>query len=137
VEGLGVDPDPGVGGAATEQVDEPPLANALDGDLTGLRQADGLYVGTMEMLAQEPRESLTENFSGLTDLLRGLLEEAGAPYDSLKTDFDDASWVGYRLAELLPLPVSLKQSLLELDDARRRLERLEPHIAELTASENV
>ena len=101
------------------------------------QQADGLYIGTIEMLAKEPRESLTEHFSGLTELLRGLLEEAGAPYDSLKTDFDDASWVGYRLAELLPLPVSLKQSLLELDDARRRLERLEPHIAELTASENV
>ena len=66
-----------------------------------------------------------------------LLAEAGAPYDGMSIDFDDAAWVGYRLAELLPLPVSLKQSLLELEDARRRLERLEPHIAELTASENV
>lgn len=101
------------------------------------QQADGLYLGTIEMLVNEPREVLTEHFSGLTDLLKGLLEEAGAPYDTLPTDFDDASWVGYRLAELLPLPVSLKQSLLELEDARRRLERLEPHIAELTASENV
>ena len=101
------------------------------------QQADGLYIGAIEMLAQEPRESLTEHFSGLATLLKGLLEQAGAPYDRMPTDFDDASWVGYRLAELLPLPVSLKQSLLELDDARRRLERLEPHIAELTASENV
>ena len=73
----------------------------------------------------------------MSALLKGLLEEAGAPYDSMQTDFHDASWVGYRLAELLPLPVSLKQSLLELEDALRRLERLEPHVAELTASENV
>ncbi len=101
------------------------------------QQADGLYVGTIEMLVKEPRESLTEHFSGLTDLLKGLLAEAGAPYDNLPRDFDDASWVGYRLAELLPLPLSIKQSLLEVEDARRRLERLEPHIAELTASENV
>lgn len=101
------------------------------------QQADGLYVGTIEMLVREPREGLTEHFSGLAALLKVLLQEAGAPYDSMPTDFDDASWVGYRLAELLPLPVSLKQSLLELEDARRRLERLEPHVAELTASENV
>ncbi|NNC66048.1 MAG: peptidase S16 [Gammaproteobacteria bacterium] len=101
------------------------------------QQADGLYIGTIEMLAKEQRENLTENFSSLTELLKGLLEDAGAPYDRMPTDFDDASWVGYRLAELLPLPVSLKQSLLELEDARRRLERLEPHIAELAASDDV
>jgi len=101
------------------------------------QQADGLYVGTIEKLAQESREVLTENFSALRELLNGLLAEAGPPYDRIPRDLDDASWVGYRLAELLPLPVSLKQSLLELEDARRRLERLEPHVAELAASENV
>lgn len=101
------------------------------------QQSDGLYIGTIEMLAQESRESLTEHFSGFAALLKGLLEDAGPPYDTMPTNFDDASWVGYRLAELLPLPASLKQSLLELEDARRRLERLEPHIAELTTSENV
>ena len=37
---------------------------------------------------------------------------------------DSASWVGARLAELLPLPLSAKQELLELTDARMRLERL-------------
>jgi Lon protease-like protein len=100
------------------------------------QQADGLYVATIQMLAPEPRESLTENFSGLSNLLKGLLEEVGEPYDRMPKDFDDASWVGYRLAEILPLPVSLKQSLLELEDPRRRLERLEPHVAELTVSDN-
>ena len=37
---------------------------------------------------------------------------------------DSCSWVGSRLAELLPLPLSAKQELLELTDARARLERL-------------
>jgi Lon protease-like protein len=32
--------------------------------------------------------------------------------------------VSARLAELLPLPLEAKQALLELDDARARLERL-------------
>jgi hypothetical protein len=37
---------------------------------------------------------------------------------------DSAAWVGARLIELLPLPLAAKQELLELDDARARLERL-------------
>ena len=39
--------------------------------------------------------------------------------------FDDASWVGYRLAELLPLPTSIKQSMLEINDADVRLSVLQ------------
>jgi Lon protease-like protein len=35
-----------------------------------------------------------------------------------------ASWVGYRLAEILPVPLSAKQKLLELDGALARLEIL-------------
>jgi Lon protease-like protein len=39
--------------------------------------------------------------------------------------FDDASWVGGRLAELLPLPLPLKQTLLEMNDADARLAALQ------------
>ncbi len=38
--------------------------------------------------------------------------------------FDDASWVGFRLAELLPLEATERQQLLELTDPLRRLARL-------------
>ena len=38
--------------------------------------------------------------------------------------YEDASWVGYRLAELLPLPLSIKQSMLEINDANIRLSSL-------------
>jgi Lon protease-like protein len=37
---------------------------------------------------------------------------------------DSASWVSSRLAEILPLPLPAKQELLELRDARERIERL-------------
>ena len=37
---------------------------------------------------------------------------------------DSCSWVSARLAELLPLPLEAKQALLEMDDGRARLERL-------------
>ena len=37
---------------------------------------------------------------------------------------DSATWVSSRLTELLPLPLPEKQELLELDNARIRIERL-------------
>ena len=37
---------------------------------------------------------------------------------------DDASWVGYRLAEALPLPPGIRQRMLEINDAGVRLQVL-------------
>ena len=37
---------------------------------------------------------------------------------------DSASWVSARLTEILPLPLPAKQELLELTDARERIDRL-------------
>ena len=37
---------------------------------------------------------------------------------------DSCAWVSARLAELLPLPLTTKQALLELDDGRVRLEKV-------------
>ena len=101
------------------------------------QQADGLYVGEIELLEPESERPLAEEHASLGNLLKALLDEAGAPYDRMPARFDDATWVGYRLAEVLPLPVPLKQSLLELEDAHRRLKLLEPHIAELAIDEHV
>ena len=38
--------------------------------------------------------------------------------------FDDAAWVGWRLAELLPLTLAQRQRLLQEDDPDRRLDDL-------------
>jgi Lon protease-like protein len=38
--------------------------------------------------------------------------------------FDDAAWVGWRLAELLPLHDAQRQELLQLDDPHARLDRI-------------
>ena len=37
---------------------------------------------------------------------------------------DSCAWVSARLAELLPLPLEAKQALLEMDDGKARLRRL-------------
>ncbi|MGO4779312.1 ATP-dependent protease, partial [Lysobacter sp. 2RAB21] len=37
---------------------------------------------------------------------------------------DDAAWVGWRLAELLPLSLPQRQMLLQMDDPHLRLDQL-------------
>lgn len=60
----------------------------------------------------------------LAAALRSLLAEAGPESHFPPLRWDDAGWVGGRLAELLPLPVSLKQVLLEMDEPAERLDVL-------------
>jgi hypothetical protein len=88
------------------------------------RREDGLYVGQIEVLAHEPRVPLPAEHSGMADLLHKVLAPLGSRYHSVTPAYDDASWVGYRLAEVLPLPVEFKQTLLEVEDALYRLEEL-------------
>lgn len=95
------------------------------------RQADGLYIGEVELLPPEPQVALPEEFRRLREVLAALLAKLEDHYAHLEAAYDDASWVGYRLAEILPIPAATRQSLLELSDARRRLRLLEPHLAEV------
>jgi hypothetical protein len=56
-------------------------------------------------------------------LLERVMEQQAALFEP-PYRLDSCSWVSSRLAELLPLPLAAKQELLELADARARLERL-------------
>ena len=53
-----------------------------------------------------------------------MLHQLGEVYAKIDMRLDDAAWVGYRLAEILPIPLPDKQSYLELDDPVERLDRL-------------
>jgi len=57
-------------------------------------------------------------------VLKAIIEQVGADRFPAPLRFDDAPWVGYRLAEVLPLDMRLKQELLEVTDASARLARL-------------
>jgi uncharacterized protein len=57
-------------------------------------------------------------------VLQAVIEKVGAAQFPAPVRLDDASWVGYRLAEVLPLGARVKQELLEATDAAHRLERL-------------
>lgn len=83
------------------------------------RRADGLYVGSGVWLERAASSPLPKRFAALAKLLR---EVSSATAESVPDD--DAEWVGLRLAEALPLPMPVKQSLLEIEQPVERLERL-------------
>ena len=84
----------------------------------------GLVVGDVALLPDEPARPLSERHAPLAKLLQ-LIEAKLAPDNfPAPTHYDDATWVGYRLAELLPLPLAIKQSMLEINDANIRLASL-------------
>lgn len=85
---------------------------------------DGLVVGQVTAIAPEPALALPASFQPLAKLLEALIERVGKESFPDDAAFADASWVGYRLAEILPLPLSIKQSMLEINDAEVRLTTL-------------
>jgi Lon protease-like protein len=85
---------------------------------------DGLVVGQVTDIAAEPALRLSDAFQPLAKLLEILMERVGKENFPEDVSLDDASSVGYRLAEVLPLPLSIKQSMLEINDAEVRLTML-------------
>jgi len=98
--------------------------------LSSTQREDGLYVGRVELLPAEPREALPREHARLASVLEVVLDKLGRHYQELPRAYGDATWVGYRLAEIMPLAPEMKQELLELDDACERLARLGPRLAE-------
>jgi Lon protease-like protein len=85
---------------------------------------DGLVVGQVTTLAPEPAIALPEAFKPLAALLELLINRVGKENFPAELALTDASWVGYRLAEILPLPLPIKQSMLEINDSEVRLKVL-------------
>jgi Lon protease-like protein len=83
--------------------------------------ASGLVIGEVTTIADEPRHPLPEACAPLARMLQVIAAKLGPDNFPAAADYDDASWVGYRLAELLPLPLSIKQRMLEVNDANVRL----------------
>jgi len=87
------------------------------------RRPDGLYVSRVGLLADLPATPLPAEHAKLASLLKTLVARLPL-YASIATAFDDATWVGARLAEILPFTVALKQTVLETRDPLERLERI-------------
>jgi Lon protease-like protein len=85
---------------------------------------DGLIIGQVTPIAAEPTKQLPESYLPLSKLLELLISRVDRDAFPADLALGDASWVSYRLAELLPLPLNIKQSMLEINDCQIRLEAL-------------
>ena len=81
-------------------------------------------------IAAEPPVAMDAARAPLARLLELIAARVGAHQFPARQDYADASWVGYRLAELLPLPLPIKQSMLEVNDAGVRLAVLQKFLAD-------
>lgn len=86
------------------------------------RRPDGLNVGDVELLPDEPPTPLPDNFRGIAHILAAVLDDLGRLYESLDRHFDDAGWVTWRFVEVLPLDLEQKQACLEHSTAEERLQ---------------
>jgi Lon protease-like protein len=96
--------------------------------LRAWRQEDGLNVGEVEDVPDDPPHPVPEDAAHLPPMLKKLWPELGDPYSFVEPRWDDAGWVANRVAELAPFDAEAKQALLQMDDPLARLRELAPLI---------
>ncbi|MEA9559255.1 LON peptidase substrate-binding domain-containing protein [Xanthomonas campestris pv. campestris] len=86
---------------------------------------NGLVVGEVSWCEPDSDDELRPEHGLLATVLERMLEQVGGEFASAGPGLlDQAAWVGWRLAELLPLSEGQRLSLLQEDDPHRRLEQL-------------
>jgi len=86
---------------------------------------NGLLMAEVQTLDETDPVDLPDEFSVLSMITGRFMEQAGNNYPSFQPRLlQDANWVAYRLAELLPLANSEKQVLLQTGDPLERLQLL-------------
>ena len=85
-------------------------------------RSDGLLRADVEIWPAEPEQLVPVEFAWLQSILERLIETMAPQWrHAPRSDYDDASWLGFRLAELLPLDPDEQQHMLELTDPLQRL----------------
>ena len=93
-------------------------------------ESSGLLVGEVTPIAPEPKLALADSYQPLANLLELIATRVGPQNFPAERELGDSSWVGYRLAEVLPLPLHIKQTMLEINDAEVRLQVLQKFLAQ-------
>jgi hypothetical protein len=82
-------------------------------------QEDGLVVGEIELLAEDGDAPVPEELLPCRTLLERLVAEHGERLFAKPFRLDSSAWVSARLAEVLPLPANIRQTLLEMEGPKR------------------
>ena len=91
-----------------------------------------LIESDIELIDDNDDEELPIEHQLLSDLLRQIANKFELSYLDENDKYLDAEWVGFRLAELLPLELDDKQSLLETSDAILRLDKIQEMLQVIT-----
>ena len=89
--------------------------------ISSFREANGLNIGNIEVLPDEPVVQIPDEYQSMPNILSGVLDDLGRLYESLERRMDDASWVTSRFVEILPIDLEQKQQYLENSDPVARL----------------
>lgn len=91
-------------------------------DSTRMRD-NGLMIAEVNVFETPAPIHVPEEFSVLSMICSRFMEQLGDRYpDFVPANLDDADWVGFRMAELLPYEMEEKQVLLQIDDPLERLQ---------------
>jgi Lon protease-like protein len=85
---------------------------------------DGLHMAEVERLPAASPQPVPAEYRGLQQALRCALAEMPELYAGNTPCWEDASWVSFRLAEIVPLPLPARLELLTLRDPLERLSRI-------------
>ena len=87
---------------------------------------NGLAHGEVQFWPDEPVVAVPPEYALLATILERLLDKLKSPFE--RSSLDDASWVGFRLAEALPLENRERQYLLQMTDPLERLGQLTQYL---------
>jgi hypothetical protein len=90
--------------------------------------SNGLITARAETIPEPASREVPPENRVCVSLLRAIAAQVDAKHLPPPHHFGDAGWVGYRLSELLPIPLVAKQKLLELDDSVSRLQILTKYL---------
>lgn len=103
-------------------------------------EPNGLLIGEVDAIEPDSDSALAPEHAPCAQLLTRIIDDLGAqaaerrrtgeviadtstePPFQRPYRMDSSVWVGNRLCEVLPVPLKAKQKLMELDDARTRLD---------------
>jgi len=74
---------------------------------------------------------LGDEYTALSELLRNLEDHPLVAGRNLSIDYSDLRQLGWRLSELIPLGIDVRQELLELSDPVERLSKIEKLVSEM------
>lgn len=84
---------------------------------------NGLMIADVNVYEPLSPMQVPEEFSILSMICARFMEQLGDQYpDFVPSNLDDADWLGFRMAELLPYDMEEKQVLLQIDDPLERLQ---------------